>query len=319
MIKRHKTKWILLLLLIVSVVISAVNYTVTVYSVGDSTMANFSLTTDLRRGWMQNMPPFFNSEVKIINYAKSGRSSKSFIDEGHWNTTISHVDSGDYVIIQIGHNDEKDDTTRHTDPWTTYTDNFRKFVTETRQKGGIPILCTSIVRRSFNNDGTVQNTHSEYPDAVRKLAADSSVTLVDMTILTRELVESFGPDSSKLLYNYVEPGVSDLYPEGNEDDTHLNNLGATKVAELFVDGLKELEHPLTAFLNTTAVDRKESLHIPDNNRHLQNYPNPFKPLTTIENSIKDPGRVKVVIFNVLGEIVKTLLDKKQAAGNYQVN
>ena len=296
--------------------IYAVNYSVTVFSIGDSTMANFSLTSDLRRGWMQNIPPFFNNEVKIVNYAKSGRSSKSFIDEGHWDWVVSKLNPGDYVIIQFGHNDEKEAEALHTDPWTTYTENLRKFVGETRAKGAHPVLCTSIVRRYFNADGTVQKSHGEYPDAVRKLAVDSSVTLVDLNEKTRELLESFGPDSSKLLYNYVEPGESDLYPAGNEDDTHLNDRGATAVAELFLEGLQEQDHPLAGYLLLTALDDAFKQIVPADIQLFQNYPNPFNPVTSIRYSTAQKGHVKIDIFTITGKKIKTLLNDVKPAGNY---
>jgi len=268
-------------------------------------MCNFD-NTDPRRGWMQNMPPYFNSEVKIVNYAKSGRSSKSFIDEGYWNTAISHVDSGTYVIIQFGHNDEKDDTTRHTDPWTTYTDNLRRFVVETRQKGGIPILCTSIVRRYFNPDETVEYSHGEYPAAVRKLAADSSVTLVDMEELTKKLVESYGPDSSLQLY-------------APDDNTHLNDKGATAVAGLFADDLIEQNIPLADFLNSTGIMPGKSKLVPGKFQLNQNYPNPFNPETKIDFSVSESGYVNLEVFNLLGERICTLLNEQKPAGNYSVN
>jgi lysophospholipase L1-like esterase len=226
---------------------------ITVFTIGDSTMAHYDSTKDLRCGWAEKLPLFFNENVTIANFAKSGRSSKSFIDEGLWQEVITKVQPGDYVIIQFGHNDEKyKDPKRYTQPWTTYSDNLKRFATETREKGGLAILCTPIVRRSFESDGSVKNSHGEYPDAARKVAADMKIPLVDLTNATKKLVESYGPENSKKLYNYVSQGESPLYPEGNSDDTHLNALGAAKVAELAVLGLQKIKNPLACYIIITA-------------------------------------------------------------------
>ena len=118
--------------------------------IGDSTMANKKLDGgNPERGWGMVLPGFFSEDIKIDNHAANGRSSKSFISEGRWAKVISKVKKGDYVFIQFGHNDEKADSTRHTEPGTTFDDNLRRYVNETRAKGGIPVLFNSIVRRNF--------------------------------------------------------------------------------------------------------------------------------------------------------------------------
>ena len=292
--------------------------TITVFTIGDSTMSIFSLP-DLRVGWAQVLSEFFTSDIKINDAARSGRSSKSFIDQGYWNGVINQVKAGDYVVIQFGHNDEKTDAALHTDPYTTYTANLKKFIDETKAKGGNPILCTSIVRRYFNSDGTVKFSHGNYPDAVRKLAIEMNIPMVDMELKTKALVESFGPDSSKQLYNYVAPGVSSNYPNGNSDDTHLNKVGAQKVAELFVDGVKELQLDLASYIKTTGInDKNTGKNLPGTYSLSQNYPNPFNPSTIISYRIAKAGIVTLKIYDLLGREIATLVDGYQREGSYDV-
>jgi lysophospholipase L1-like esterase len=310
-----KKYFFIFLLSIIS--IGYTNSDLIVFMVGDSTMAIFNLP-DLRVGWGQKVSQFFNSSVSVINVAKSGRSTKSYIDEGYWTNAINRVKEGDYVVIQFGHNDEKSDSTRHTDPYTTYTTNLKQFVDETRARGGIPVLCTPIVRRYFNPDGTVKFSHGDYPDAVRKLAYSMNVPMVDMELKTKALVESYGPDSSKLLYNYVEPGVSSYYPNGNSDDTHLNALGAEKVAHLFVEGVQELNLDLSKYVKVTAGD-EVSLYSPKTFWLSQNYPNPFNPSTNIRFAIPEESNVLVNIYNILGQQISTLVDKSMKPGIYDYN
>lgn len=220
-----------------------------VFMIGDSTMSNKSVKAFPETGWGQVLHDFFMKDSVIVdNHALNGRSSKSFLGEGRWEPVISNVHPGDYVIIQFGHNDKKSDGKRHTDPYTTYTELLTKYVTETRQQGGVPILCTSIVRRHFNEDGTIINTHFDYLDAVKKLAKKLDVYFIDMEAKTRDVEENLGPQESKYLHLFIEPGIYPTRPKGVEDSTHLSQLGAYTVASLAVEGMKELDIPLIKYL-----------------------------------------------------------------------
>ena len=121
----------LLLLFIVFILFSAFRAdkpVLTIFTIGDSTMANKNLYGgNPERGWCMVLPGFFSEDIRVDNHAANGRSSKSFISEGRWAKVISQVKKGDYVFIQFGHNDEKADSTRHTDPGTTFDDNLRRF------------------------------------------------------------------------------------------------------------------------------------------------------------------------------------------------
>ncbi len=203
---------------------------ITIFTIGDSTMANKTTPTDhtAERGWGMMLPEFFKPTVTIQNQAKNGRSSKSFRSEGRWTKVQEQIKPGDYVFIQFGHNDQKNDTLRHTDPETTYKANLIRYINETRERGGIPILFTSIVRRTFNADGTLRDSHGAYIDAVRQVAAENKVICIDLNTAIKELVENMGDEASKSLYMWVDD---------RKDDTHLNENGARLVAQMVVDSV----------------------------------------------------------------------------------
>lgn len=220
-----------------------------IFMIGDSTMANKETKAEPERGWGQVLSQLFDTtQVKICNHAKNGRSSKSFIGGGLWEKVLNSLQAGDYVIIQFGHNDQKTDSALHTDPRTSYRANLIKFIKETREKGAFPILCTSIVRRKFNDNGILTDTHGDYPVITREVAIEFNVPLIDLQKKTEKLVSEMGPEKSKDLYLYTNPGEYPNRPEGTKDDTHLNNAGALKIAALAIEGLKEINHPLVTFI-----------------------------------------------------------------------
>jgi len=197
---------------------------------------------------MMMMPQFFKSNVEIKDEAISGISSKSFRDEGAWKKVIDAVKPGDYVFIQFGHNDEKPDSANHTDARTSFRQNLLNYVNETKAKGANPVLFTSIARRKFDANGKLEDTHGDYVTVVRELAKEINVPLIDLNKKTGELVEHLGPEESKKLYLYIEPGAFTQLPEGKKDDTHLCVYGATKVAELAVQGIRKEHLGLAKYL-----------------------------------------------------------------------
>lgn len=233
---------------------------ITVYMIGDSTMANKSLDAgNQERGWGHVLGGYFTEDVRVENHAVNGRSSKSFINEGRWDAVVNKIRPGDYVFIQFGHNDEKADPKRHTDPGTTFDENLRKFVRETRAKGGIPVLFNSIVRRNFGANpqavaaddvrseqsddivegDTLVDTHGKYLDSPRNVAREMGVTFIDLNKATKELVESMGVEGSKELFMWIPKGVSPACPKGRQDNTHLNVYGARKVAKLAAQAIEK--------------------------------------------------------------------------------
>ena len=191
------------------------------------------------------LPSFFDlNKVTIDNRAVNGRSTKSFIDEKRWESVYNSLKPGDYVFIQFGHNDEKvADSTRYTNPHTTYRHNLIRFVTETREKGGIPILFSSIARRNFNEQGVLIGTHGDYPLETRLVAQEYQVPFIDLEYYTEVLEQSQGVEKSKDLHLHFKLGEHPYYPEGKEDNTHLSVKGATAVAELAIECIKKIKDP----------------------------------------------------------------------------
>ncbi len=212
---------------------------ITIFSIGDSTMANRSEDTE-EAGWGQMLHEHLTDEIAVDNHAKSGRSSKSFITEGRWKKVVELLQPGDYVFIQFGHNDEKSDTTRYTDPNTSFKDNLRKFITEAQDKGAIPVLFNAMVRRKFADDGKLTNTHGEYIKTPFDVAEEMSIPYVDAAEISKQLVESMGPEESKKLFMW--------FPPKKQDDTHLNKQGARVMSGLFLNAAAEVLPSLKQYL-----------------------------------------------------------------------
>jgi lysophospholipase L1-like esterase len=213
---------------------------ITVFIAGDSTAANKEVKAFPETGWGMPFAYMFDSTVTVDNRAKNGRSTRTFISEGLWKKLIDDVKEGDYVLIQFGHNDEsKEKTDRYTTP-EEFKANLVRFITETRNKKAVPVLLTPVTRRQFDANGTIKETHAEYAPLVRDVASQYDVPLIDLDEKSKKLVQQFGPENSKLLYMQLEPGEHPNYPEGRNDNTHFNELGARKMAQLVLWSIKDL-------------------------------------------------------------------------------
>ena len=250
--------------------------TTTIFMIGDSTMANKDISGGKQeRGWGMALQCYFDDNIRIDNHAVNGRSTKSFINEGRWQKVLDRMKPGDYVIIQFGHNDEKPQADRHTDPGSTFDYNLAKFVRETRERGGIPVLMNAVVRRNFakvapknDDDEALRNTtyadgaklvegdslvdtHGLYIVAPRDVAKRMNVHFVDANRLTHDLEQGLGSEASKKLHMWFLPGEEPSVPKGRQDNTHYNIYGAHVVAKLLADALVE-EVPVLAKYRTDA-------------------------------------------------------------------
>ena len=215
-----------------------------VYMIGDSTMATKPLDLP-ERGWGMAMHGVMKDPAMIQNHAVNGRSTKSFIAEGRWARVAAALQPGDFVIIQFGHNDEKiDKPDVGTDAATTFRDNLRRFIRETRAKQATPILATPIARRKFDHDGKLQPTHGAYPDAIRAVAAEEKTDLLDLETATSQWLREVGDEPSKKFFMWIEKGTTPKIPEGRQDDTHLVEAGAVHIAELAAAQIREQKLPL---------------------------------------------------------------------------
>ncbi len=205
-----------------------------IYVIGDSTASVYASNVFPRMGWGQVLGESFASQCAVVkDKALSGRSSKSFFDEGAWAPIKSALVPGDFVVIQFGHNDEKsDDPTRFTQPQTTYKEYLTTYIEDARSKQAIPVLATSINRNQWSG-ATLKDTHGAYPPAVRELAEALNVPLVDLTALTKSYFEKIGPAATNDLFMNLDPGEFPNYPNGNADNTHLREEGARAIARLF--------------------------------------------------------------------------------------
>jgi lysophospholipase L1-like esterase len=218
----------------------------TIYLIGDSTMANkINPVENPEHGWGQVLGSFFNDNITVVNKAVNGRSTRSFINEKRWDSIYNVLNPGDYVFIQFGHNDEKiTDSTRYTNPHTSYRHNLIRFVNESREKGAIPILFSSIVRRSFNEQGVLVPTHGDYPMETRLVAQEYKVAFIDLEYYSELLETAYGPEESKKLHLHYKAGEIPYYPQGKEDDTHLSLKGANEISGLVINQIQLLNNPL---------------------------------------------------------------------------
>lgn len=222
----------------------------TIYTIGDSTMANKTKPDENpERGWGQMLPLFFNDNITVDNRAVNGRSTKSFIAEKRWDDILKTLKKGDYVFIQFGHNDQKEkDSTRYTNPHTAYRHNLIRFVNETRAKGAIPVLFSSIVRRNFNEQGVLISTHGDYPLETRLVAQEYKVPFIDMEYYSELLEQSYGPEKSKQLHLHYKAGEIPYYKEDKADNTHLCVKGATEIAKIAIEELKKTNLDLVKYI-----------------------------------------------------------------------
>ena len=208
----------------------------TIYVIGDSTVENGN---DPYYGWGSQMKEYL-SGVRVDNHAFSGRSSKSFWDEKRFEPVAEGMEMGDLLLISFGHNDEKDDAERHTDPETTYPEMLMRYVHAARVAGAVPVLCTSVSRNFIAENGFVLYTHGAYPQAMRTLCEKENIPLIDLEMMTRELLKALGQEKACELFVNIAPGTDDRFPEGVADKTHFNIHGAKVVAEMVVEKLEEL-------------------------------------------------------------------------------
>ncbi len=208
---------------------------VKVFLIGDSTVATNS-------GWGDAFDVRFNDDITVVNRGVGGSSSKSFYDQGRFDTTRDELSDGDFVLIQFGHNDSKPEEYRRTEPGSapdfddTFRENIERYLTEIKAKGGVPIMLTSVSRMTFSGDGSHSRTHGDYPAAAKKIAMDADVVLLDLEEYSHQAFDKLGDEETM-----------ELFAEA-PDRTHFPPEKAFRVAE-FVDALlRESNSPLRCSL-----------------------------------------------------------------------
>ena len=222
---------------------------ITVFIAGDSTAANKAENKRPEMGWGEQLQKRFDEKrVRIDNHAANGRSTRTFISEGRWQALIDKVKEGDYVLIQFGHNDQSKDKGERYTPPDDFRHNLERFVAEVRAKKATPVLLTPVMRRRFDKDGKFYDTHGEYPDLTRRVAAEQKVSLIDMHRASEKVLVKYGPEESRKLFLQLKAGENPNYPNGVEDNTHFSPQGADIMAALAVDAFREQKLGLVKFL-----------------------------------------------------------------------
>ena len=210
-----------------------------IFIAGDSTAATKLPDEKPETGWGERIGEFFTNDIEICNFAINGRSSKSFIDEGILKKISKLIEADDFLFIEFGHNDKKENEELYTDPFTTYKAYLTEYIKVARNAGAHPVLLTSIHRRNFDENGIIKDTHGNYLVAVRDLAAELNVPLIDMGEKSKRLFEKIGIEKTKEIFLWLKPGENLNHSDGIQDNTHFSEKGAKEIARLVVEGIKE--------------------------------------------------------------------------------
>lgn len=233
----------------------------TVFLAGDSTVTDQGY--EPAASWGQMLPRFLTG-VAVANHAESGETMKSFISGLRLAKLLSQVKAGDYLFIQFGHNDEKKNWPQtYVEAHTTYKAYLKVFIAEARLRGVTPVLVTSMQRRTFDSAGKIRNTHGDYPQAVREVAAEEKVALIDLDRMSTAFYEALGPKKAPLAFS-----------AGGHDLTHHDNYGAYELAKCVVQGIREANLPLAksivpdfATFNPARPDSPENFKLPASPMH----------------------------------------------------
>lgn len=212
-----------------------------IFWAGDSTVQTNDITTYPQTGIGQVFSLYVKRDVMVVNHARNGRSTKSFMDEGRLAKIDEALGEGDFLFIQFGHNDEKiEDPTRYTEPFSGYMENLGIFVETARKHGAYPVLITPLERRCFADSKRLGiGAHSDYVAAMKQTAEQLHVPLVDLYSMSRVEMKKVGEAGSKKWFMNLEPGEYASCPEGKVDNTHLKHEGAVFFAGLVAKGLQD--------------------------------------------------------------------------------
>ena len=201
---------------------------------GDSIVTEYGESSAPQAGWGQCLAPYLGTNVKVRNYAKGGESSKSFIDNGKWDSLLKTVLPNDVVMIWFMHNDRKSDVAYKTDPATTYREYLKKYVSDTREKGGVPVLVTSLLSYKFGSDGKALRSLGDFPDAMRAVAQETETLLIDVEQWSYEWLSELGEEGAAPYY------LLDKRDPENWDTVHITYDGGNVIAKYIADEMIRL-------------------------------------------------------------------------------
>ncbi len=229
----------------------------------DSTAASYGPSQYPQMGWGMVLKCSLDPTIDVLNLARGGRSTKTFIEEGLWSVLLAQLKPGDTVLIQFGHNDaDTKKIVRFTDPNGAYEVNLRRFVGDARTAGATPVLVTPIARWMWE-DGKPKDAHGPYAATLRRVAADMKVPLVDLDADMMAALQARGQLASRGLYLFYTPNDHVArYPDGISDDTHINEQGARLGAALVATRLKTLDLPISKSVHPSSVAGQAKLGAP---------------------------------------------------------
>ena len=226
-------------------------------------MANKPLDENPEKGWGQLFPKYMTDDVEIQNHAVNGRSTKSFLNEHRWDTVMSRMKAGDYVMIQFGHNDSKvEDSNRSAPAHTLYKENLIRYINDTRSKDATPILITPVMRRKFDATGKFVDQHGDYPGVVKEVAAAMNVLLINLHKSSEALIVKEGVENSRRLFLNIPANHFKNYKGKEEDNTHFSEYGAASVASLVCQSIKEQNLSLAKYLKPSDFKEKFAFELP---------------------------------------------------------
>lgn len=221
----------------------------TIFLAGNSTVVDQD--REPWAAWGQMIPYFFKpGEVVVANHAESGEALKSFLGERRLAKILSVMKPGDYLFIEFAHNDQKPGGA-HVDPFTTYKEHLKLYITEARKRGGIPVLVTSVHRRDFDSTGHIRNTLGDYPEAMRQTAREEQVALIDLNAMSKILYEAWGPIPSLKAFVHFPANTFPGQTQELKDNTHFSTYGAYEIARCLVEGIKTRLPALAKNLKST--------------------------------------------------------------------
>ena len=232
--------------------IESVKEVTTVFLCGNSTVVDQE--DEPWASWGQMITRWFTPQVAIANYAESGLSCTTFLAQLRLDKILTQLKPGDYVIVEFGHNDEKEKKAGD-GAWYSYSRNLKIFADRVREAGGNIIFCTPTARRFFNDDHkTIKNTHGDYPEAMKTVARRENVPVIDLTAMSTSFYEALGEEGSKRSLVHYPANTFPGQDKPLADNTHFNPYGASEIAKMVVMGLKQIGCPLTEHLRSDWQD-----------------------------------------------------------------
>ncbi|HEY0061184.1 MAG TPA: GDSL-type esterase/lipase family protein [Telluria sp.] len=223
-----------------------------VYLAGDSTVASYGSGNAPQQGWGARIPDLFMAGVSFNNRAIGGRSTKSFVDEGRLSSILSVIRPGDYLFVQFGHNDDYSDVRLHTDPFTTYKSYLAMYIDRARQYGAVPVLLTPMGRRHFDNAGNFINDFADRCTAMRQLASEKGVALIDLNAKSLAFYQRVGVPATTDVFLWLGAGQYAKFPNGVHDSTHFQEYGAAQLARMVSEGIEENRLGIRSLIGTVS-------------------------------------------------------------------